>query len=45
MDHFLKESHGIGVSLEDFVKLELQVLVALQFDVTYVSPIQFLERF
>ena len=29
MDHFLVESHGIGVSLDEFVKLELKVLKAV----------------
>ena len=45
MYHFLVESHGIGVSYEKFLKLELEVLKALQFELNYISPIPFLERF
>ena len=45
MDHFLIESHGVGVSLNEFVKLEMKVLKALEFDLKYISPIPFLERF
>ena len=45
MHHFLVQSHGVGVTLADFVKLEITILKALQFDVTYVTPIHFLERF
>lgn len=45
MNHFLHESHGVQVSIEDFVNLELQVLIPLEFDLKYVSPIPFLERY
>ena len=45
MHHFLFKSHGIGVSLADFVKLEIEVLKELEFDLTYVSPVPFLERY
>ena len=45
MHHFLNKSHGVGVTLGDFVKLEIKVLKALEFDLNYVSPLPFLERF
>ena len=45
MHHFLFKSHGIGVSLSDFVKLEIEVLKELEFDLFYVSPVPFLERY
>ena len=45
MHHFLHKSHGVGVSLAEFVKLEIEVLKALDFDLNYVSPVPFLERY
>ena len=45
MHHFLNKSHGIGVTLGDFVKLEITVIRVLQFNLNYVSPLSFLDRF
>ena len=42
---FLDKHYGIKIFKKSFRKLELEVLLALDFDVSYVSPLAFLERY
>ena len=41
----LKSHYDINVEKEDFLKLEKDLLVQLNFDLQYISPLSFLERF
>ena len=41
----LKSQYDINVEKEDFLKLEKDLLVQLNFDLQYISPLSFLERF
>ena len=45
LSKFLDKHYGIKVYRKSFRKLELQVLMALDFQVTYISPLAFLERY
>ena len=45
MRDLLKSNYDIIVEKEDFLKLEKDLLVQLNFDLQYISPMSFLERF
>ena len=45
MRDLLKSNYDIIVEKEDFLKLEKDLLVQLNFDLQYISPLSFLERF
>ena len=45
MNDLLISSYGIKVDREDFLSLEKDLLIQLSFDLQFVSPLTFLERF
>ena len=45
MAHLVKEEWGVDVSKKELIDLEDQVLLNLDFELHYVSPLPFLERF
>ena len=45
MRDLLKSHYDIIVEKEAFLKLEKDLLVQLNFDLQYISPLSFLERF
>ena len=45
MNDLLKSTFDISVDKKDFVNLEKDLLFKLNFDLQWISPITFLERF
>ena len=45
MNNLLKAGYNVSVKKHEFVTLEKDILKSLQFDLQFVSPISFLERF
>ena len=45
MNDLLLTNYGIKVDREDYISLEKDLLIQLSFDLQFVSPLAFLERF
>ena len=45
MNDLLITNYGIKVNREDFLMLEKDLLIQLSFDLQFVSPLSFLERY